>query len=463
MRKLAWMLSCVLVPAALSCGPDYVGAPEIDACEAETQGSVGCSFSLTDLLHLHRGTPDDPNAVIVTNPSTEQSARVQVVRGDFAAEPVVLEPGETHVFEFASSDQFGTATKLRRSAAIRILAEHPVAAYTLAPLNNRASNDGSLLLPDAALGNAYVIASYAPFTDPGHPQEHGEPSYFTVVAIEDGTIVRFRPTASTIAGEAVDAVEAGGEGQVELDEGDALRIAAAGAGDLSGTVVEADAPIWVAGGVRCAYVPVSSSGWCDHMQEVLRPIAHWASDYPAVPSPERSQEPHIWRVFAGAPNLTVTTDPPVPGSPFALEQVGDWHEITVPHGQVIWFHADGPIMPMQYLAGRNMSGQRGDPSMIQAVASQSWLNRYVVTTGVRYSEHYLQIVRLEGGADVRIDGELVTDYQTREGLEIADHPVAEGSHVIESAEPFGLSSYGYSNGIDGTKWTSYALPGGFAF
>lgn len=456
------VISCGLLSAALSCGPDDVGVPEIDACEAETHGSEGCSFSLTDLLHLHRGT-EDPNAVIVTNPSTTKTTHVQIVRGDYGATPIELEPGGVHVFEINSPTSLGTGTVLRRLSAIRILAEDPVAAYTLAPMNNRASNDGSVLIPDTALGDTYVVASYEPFTDPNHPYEDGQPSFFTVVAVEDGTVVRFTPPVDTLGTTGVPAVEAGAEGQIELDDGDALRIAAAADGDLSGTVVEASAPIWVAGGVRCAFVPDGTSGWCDHMQEVMRPTAHWVNDYPAVPSPARSFEPHIWRVFAGAPGVTVTTDPPLPGAPVVLDELGDWHEFTVAHGEAVWFHADGPISPMQYLAGRNMSGQRGDPSMIQAVAPQSWMQRYVVSTGLRYSQHYLQIVRLEGSeTEIFVDGERVEDYRVSAGLEIADHLVAEGSHVVESAEAFGLSSYGYSNGIDGTKWTSYAMPGGFA-
>jgi hypothetical protein len=191
----------------------------------------------------------------------------------------------------------------------------------------------------------------------------------------------------------------------------------------------------------------------------MRPVTQWANDYPAVPSPPRAHEPHLWRVFAGAPNVTVTVEPS--GSSFVLEAVGDWEEIVAGHGDVLWFHADGPILPMQYLVSSDLAGGKGDPSMVQAIATPSWMRRYVVSTGLRFSENYLQIIRLAGDADVFIDGVLVEDYDETMGLEIANVLVDEGAHVVDGEDPLGLFVYAYSNAEDGTKYASYAMPGGF--
>ncbi|MCA9697702.1 MAG: IgGFc-binding protein, partial [Myxococcales bacterium] len=249
-----------------------------------------------------------------------------------------------------------------------------------------------------------------------------------------------------------------------VDRDDAVRVAAIPFADISGTVIEADAPIWVAGAVGCAAVldPDQTPSYCDHMQEVMRPIEQWGNEYVAVPAPRRAGEPHLWRIYAGAPQVSVSVDPPQPGFPLTLAQTGDRAELVVPNGTVLTITGDGPILPVQYVVSERLASGKGDSAMIQAVPRTAWLDRYVVGTGLRYSINYVQIVRPEGGAAVFVDGVEVVGYRSEQTVEIADWSVSEGTHVVTSAEPFGLSSYGYSNDVDGTKRSAYALPGGFS-
>jgi hypothetical protein len=100
--------------------------------------------------------------------------------------------------------------------------------------------------------------------------------------------------------------------------------------------------------------------------------------------------------------------------------------------------------------------------MILALAPADWLDRYLISTGLAYSTYYLQLVREVGGPEVLVDGEVVTGWRNVAGLELVDHEVDEGSHRVESSAPFGLSSFGYSSGAKGGKYTAYALPGGIA-
>jgi hypothetical protein len=444
-----------------ACGSDTVGAPRLDACEQATRGSIGCSFRLTPLFrdHPHEDVPD---TLIVANPSRDASARVQIVHGGFADEPVVLAPGEVHHFDVRGGPVGDEATGRRNAGAVQLLSDQPISAHVMAPLLNHASNDGSLLLPDAALGDSYVVASYPAMLDPAHPQQHGMPSYFVVIARDDATTLRFYPRADTLGGAGIPAVAAGGEGVVQLDAGDVIHVAGSLLSDLSGTRIEASAPVWVGAGVSCAYVPTESSGYCDHMQEVMRPLRDWSTRYPALPAPDRANEPQVWRVYAGADAVTITTDPPLPGMPVMIDELGDFVELRVANEHAFWVEADAPIQLVQYLAGRNEAAGQGDPSMVTATAPEDWLDRYAISTGLVYSNYYLQLVREPGGAEVFVDGEPVTGWRSAAGLELVDFEVGEGTHRAESEAPFGLTSFGYSSGAKGGKYSSYALPGGLA-
>lgn len=451
--------SCLVWLGLAACGSDTVGAPRLTACEQAPRGSIGCSFRLTPLFrdHPHEDVPD---TLIVANPSRDTIAHVQLVRGGFATEPIELEPGAVHHFEVHGGPVGDESSALRRGGAVELLSDQPVAAHVMAPLLNYATNDGSLLLPDTALGDTYVVASYPAFLDTEHPQQHGLPSYFVVIARDDGTTLRFRPPADTLAGEGVPAVAAGHEGVVQLDAGDVLHVAGTATSDVSGTIVEASAPVWVAAGVACAYVPSDSSGYCDHMQEVMRPIRDWATRYPALPAPDRADEPQVWRVYAGADAVTVTSDPSI-GSTVVLDR-GDFVELRTQNALAFWVEADGPIQLVQYLAGRNEASGQGDPAMLLATAPSDWLDHYAITTGLAFSIYYLQLVREPAGAEVYVDGERVVGWRSVAGLELVDLEVDEGTHHAQSEAPFGLASFGYSNGANGGKYSAYALPGGLA-
>ena len=75
-------------------------------------------------------------------------------------------------------------------------------------------------------------------------------------------------------------------------------------------------------------------------------------------------------------------------------------------------------------------------------------------TGTGYDQNFVQVIRPVGSAAVFVDGVEVTGYETVGAYEVADWPTTEGSHVADSAQPFGVVQVGY------TAVTSYAYPGG---
>ncbi|MCA9639021.1 MAG: IgGFc-binding protein, partial [Myxococcales bacterium] len=114
-----------------------------------------------------------------------------------------------------------------------------------------------------------------------HWTQLGIPSFYAVIAKEDGTTVTLNPSATGGQVQAGAGVAGNGTGQVALDEGDVLEVISAG-GDLTGTIVSSDKPVQVFGGHKCTNVPFSVAA-CDHLEESMFPIETLAKEYVVVP------------------------------------------------------------------------------------------------------------------------------------------------------------------------------------
>lgn len=462
----------------------------IGPCEkaSGTPSSVGCEF-LAIRARSNNGGDDVTeffDALIVGNPDRTQEVELQLYftpnlsyKEAPLGEPVILAPGESHIFQLTSETVNGYST-VRTGGVYRMKSDLPVIAYLHSPLKNSASNDSSMLLPLKSLRKDYVIASYPPFADKTLPNDkNGRPSYFNVIALENDTTIEWTPRFATAGNEfPVKQVAAGETGSVRVNRYDVLQVGASSKDgdpdvskhDVSGTVVRADKPIWVLGATACAFVPYDGAGFCNHLQEQMLPIEYWGTRYVGAHSPLRANEQHIWRVYAGEAGVTVTTDPPQPGTPFTLNQVGAFKEITVASGRSFTFQGTGPFLPVQYLVGNKQAGNLGDPAMYQMIPIEQFLDRYVFVTGVAYDTNYAQVIRVKGAADVKINGQVVTGYyliNAVNGLqyEVSDWPLAPGDepevYVAESDDPFGVMVIGYNSGLPGGL-SAYAYPGGMA-
>ncbi len=438
-------------------------------CESEDElpSSAGCSFVASRMIREEFTALDEVDGLMVGNPNSSQTATVQlyaipegkrvpVPEGD----PVELPPGGQKVFTLTANfiDLTGFS-RFRTGGNYRLVSDLPVVAYLHSPYQATNANDASMLLPEEALRTDYVIASFV---------AQLEPSYFDVIAIEDDTVVTWTPLVGATAGNGfpIDPVKAGKTGEIHMNRFDEARIAASSEDepnvlnrDVSGTIVHANKPIWVVGASRCSRIPNGKEA-CDHLQEQMLPIDYWGNTYVGAPSPKRNDEPHIWRVFAGAKDgVTVTVDPPVV-EPIVLSKRGEWVEFQVPNGVGFVLEGDGPFMPVQYLAGFATSGKIGDPSMYQMIPVEQFLERYVFVTGEGYHVHYVQIIRHKGGADVTVDDVLVTDYDSIGDFEVADVEIEQGPHLAESEGEFGIIQVGYTIGSSALGISSYAYPGG---
>ncbi len=462
-------------------GVDDGAALCVGPCELATASSVGCEFVAIRVRSSNGG--QDPaeyyDALVVGNPDS-QAIEVQLYfTPDLSHQeaamgaPVLLAPGEAHIFEL-TDDPVATYSTYNIGGVYRVKSDLPVVAYLHSPLQNSRSNDASLLLPVRSLRGEYVITSYPAYVDPKNPGGYGgRPSYFNVVALEDNTLFEWTPPRDTAGdGVPVKMVPAFETGQLSLLARDIVQIGARttedmdfAVQDISGTVVRADKPVWVLGGTSCARVPFGSEGFCNHLQEQMIPTEYWGTRYIAAHSPLRGKENHYWRVYAGADKVQVWTDPGQAGGSWLFEKKGDFVDLEVPSGKSFTFQGLGPFMPVQYLASNTEADGIGDPAMYQTIPVDQFLERYVFVTGAGYGQNYAQVVRLQGAADVLLNGEKVTGYYSvvAVGLnfEVADVPLGPGEtprvFVAESDDAFSVSVIGYTTA---GEESAYAYPGG---
>jgi hypothetical protein len=499
------------------CEPNFINregesvAACVGPCDklSDSPSSEGCSFYTTSMYQALQ--PDEPpDGIVVGNPSETDEATVElrwVPEGsnieELVGEPVTLAPGESHVFlldpQITIYKTDMEVTSLFRSGSVyHVVSDMPIIAYLHAPFEERNTNGSTLLLPENVLSGSYVVYSHGAWLPP---------NYFIVIAMENQTTVTWRPTFQT-AGDALPLpfLEAGQTGEQLMNRFDNMRIDTSIKDnppfcqrDLSGTIIEADKPIWVVSAVLAARLP-----WCgtpgnlgdptagcatitdnqncsrgsDFAMEQNLPLDYWGREYVGPHSPLRGIESHHWRIYAGEDNIDVTVTPSQPGTPLHFDSRGEWAELIVPNGTHLEFDGNGVFMPVQYVTGHydtvppNPGPMEpvgiGSPAMVQMVPTAQFLDRYVFVPGSGYSENYVQVIRpAVGSADVFLDGTdddgtVIDGWETVGEWQIATVLLKnENPHEIYSDDPFGIVQYGYSPFIDNFFSSSgYAYMGG---
>lgn len=424
-------------------GPVLPTIPETCAQALMIESTVGCSFHANKMQNFQ----EEPTSLVVGNVSDEHVATLQLYFGpagggeQAVGGPVMVAPGGTHEFVLDMPGEPGDVSVLRQGGAHRVESDRPVVAYQHSPISAVAHNDSSMLIPDHALGQNYIVAAWS--TNIGN-----DFSYFNVVGVHEGTTVEWQPRNQTAAGSGVPAVAAFATGMVVLGAYDMLQVTAPS--DVSGTIITTSEPAWVVGAVPCVNIPANVT-FCDHIEELMLPLEYWGQEYVAAHAPQRGNEDYWWRIYSGDDAVTITTDPPQPNTPALLDR-GEFIEFSTQQSFMVG--ADGPFMPVQYLEGQDGGAGTGDPASYQMVPTEQFLPRYVFVTGSGYDENYVQITRPQGGADVLVDGVLVTGYYAVGEFEVADWSIGSGAHVAQSEDAFGVIQVGY------TDVTSYAYPGG---
>jgi hypothetical protein len=484
--------------------------PATCAEAAENPTSVGCEFVAVDLGNGDDLTNTNPFSIVVSNPQTAAVANITLADGaDGLIYSATLDPGQLEVIYVAcDSDCLVPPHELAfqglsDGGGFLLTSDVPVLAYQWNTYGVEcASTDASLLLPLRNLGTNYIVAAWGW----GPPEQDYEDllllSQVTVIATEDDTTVTFTPTANVPEIGDAGPYSAGMESTpVGMNALDVLALVPSERDDdLTGTTICADKPVAVFGGHAGALVPDGNYMAADHVEEQMLPFNAWGTETVLARYAPRhyctNEDLVLWRIIAGADDMTVLFDPPLPapvGSHYDFALRGEILEFMAPgdyYAKGVFQtpsdpdHPEAPFLAYQMMTGAtfplcSLNGPsgggnwEGDPMMLLSPPAGQYLDRYVFNTDNIFDFNYDQIIVVRPPAShVFVDClGLIPDSEFVEvgssGWWVArlyiDDPdgmtdCTDGVHVLSASQPVGLSvvgtsnasSYGYLGGV-GTK------------
>ncbi len=470
------------------------------AIKAKT--NVGCNYALVDLGNFEsfpQGSESDrPVVVVVSNTLADNPAHIVITSNKdgeplpFTEEELTVDAQDLKTYTLPTGSAQLTTSLNRWSWDL--VSDEPITVHLINPANGPdvRSNDATLLFPTDALGNEYLVMGWKSFwteaqgfDDQGYPK-YGFPSYVTVVATAQGTTkVLVTPSADVRGGQVaggafVEPVSKGQTATYNLNQGDVLNYTiepkVGDNLDLTGTLVSSDRPIAVFAAHNCAFVPSIKVKFCDHLEHQLAPVKTWVNEYVAdLFEPRAAGAYDVWRIMAAEDETLVNTEPAVPEVAGIILNKGEWveYQAAFPHMITASGPNGGPIQVGHYMTGSNIvdaAGNEifdpvcgdnltgiGDPAFTIGVGTEQYLDHYVVLTPPGYSDDWINIVRLVG-TEVILDGNPIPGdggaLIGSSSYELIRVPVQDGVHRLDSAEPFGVTAYGYDCDV------SYAYPGG---
>lgn len=497
----------------------------IEACDAasRSRGTIGCAFFVSS-YPSYPGAPPPCLAAFVAN-AWDGPAVVTVERGggsltlggfarivdnarpveEWAPVPATGIPAGEVAVLFLSSDPAAilpetgsdiscpvtpavdASTVLSAGGvgdAFTIRASVPVRGYDMLPYGGAHSHfpSASLVLPASAWGVEYVVLAPPPGTHsaPG-------PMWLHVIAQEDGTMVRVRPTVDLPAAPPLPAVMRGATATFVLGAGQYAHWEM-GAADPSGTIVVADRPVAVVSGNRFLRLQREPAPGGDSAHQFLLPVSALANEYVAAPYDTRRSDlaPELirYRIVGAFDGTALTFDPAVPGAPAVVSR-GEVVEVTSTGAFVVRSQdASHPFAMAQLMSSANLEvpsrpggikvprfgTQLGDEEFVIVVPPAQYLSQYIFFSDPTYPTTSLVFVRgaLEEGAfaPVTVDclGEVTGWRPAGPGYEwtvtdlvrtaVGVGACRNGRHVASSTAPFGLVVWGLDT------YSSYAYPAG---
>lgn len=506
-----------------TCGPletCYLGACA-DQCEIVALGdsNVGCHFWPTPVNNAHLDPLFDSDFAVVVHNANDQAVSIQITKGAQLITERNVAAGIVEVIKLdydpllkGSPDDFSSV--LASPGGYHLSATLPVTVYQFNPLSfeipescenstedpcHSYSNDASLLLPDHALSNNYVVVSRPTFgitknTGPNGPL-HFIPGFVSIIGTEEETTITIHFSSYTAAGDNLQSYSPGDTAQFVLGRADVLQILSdtpadcsggtetsddcnTGGGDvcrycdmgplydLTGTVIESTAPVAVFAGHVCSFVPYNN--WaCDHLEEQMIPSETWGSDYIVArtePQSPDTAEPNVVRIVSRENDNTIDFDPP---GVHASVNLAAYEYIEFSSTESFRVTASKPIMVAQYLVGQNyytnQSDYWGDPAFALVVPFEQYRSEYTFLVPETITYNYVNVIGPVGESgqnihNIKLDGELV-DFSAEvlgsygiARIDISDS--VNSYHSITGDRPFGIMVYGFA------RFTSYFYPGG---
>ncbi|MCC6876656.1 MAG: IgGFc-binding protein [Sandaracinaceae bacterium] len=368
--------------------------------------------------------------------------------------------------------------------AFEIHADVPVRAYDILPYGGARSHfpSAQLLLPTNAWGPEHVVIGPPPgtYATPG-------PLWIQIVAREDATMVRVRPSVDLPESGGLPAIAAGTEQTITLDAGEWAQWET-GTRDPSGTLIVSDRPVGVFAGNRFLRLQPTPAPGGESAHQQIFPLDALAHVHVGAPYETRRADlaPEVvpYRLVGAFDGTALAFDPPIAGAPAALDR-GEVADFAAAEAFVVRSQdAEHPFAMAQLMPTANVSGGSrpgaiapgfgpwlGDEEFVLEVPPSQFLSSYVFFTDPAYPTTSLTLVRTRGAAGfapVSVDclgevpgfraigssgeHEMASVDLIRAGVSAAG--CANGRHVATSSEPFGLVVWGLDS------YSSYAYPAG---
>jgi hypothetical protein len=334
------------------------------------------------------------------------------------------------------------------------------------------TNDASLLLPSTAMTGNYRVTGHGGWE--GTTPPFG--AYFAITATQDNTTVNVKvsSTGQIVAGGGIAATSAGGTLTLTMNAGDVAELLgpANDQADLSGSLVQASAPVQVITGIQCLDVPDTAPA-CDHVEESNFPAETLGEDYivarPAAPSGQPVGQ--IVRIYGNFDNTQLTYSPSrPPGCPTTINagQVVDCGSqgSQTPTDQDFEVKGDHSFAVGVFTQGASVvdpttppPNQQGDPDQSLVIAVEQYRTKYVFLAPTDYEENYVVIIA-PSGTTMSLDGSTASATPTPVGssgygiLRAQFGQGQAGAHVLVASQPVGIQVMGYG------AYTSYQYPGG---
>ena len=485
---------------------------------AEQPSNVGCEFyaadlDIADILQVAH----QPWGLVIAN-AGETPADVVIERNDapvgMPPHPVLVNQGTLMPGQLGVQlppidildcgtmpDQHDAPGTCLSSNALHVTSTAPIVVYQFNNFTHDYSTDASLLLPTTAIGTQYRVIGWPSGHPVALPGAFVERTYVTVIGTQPNTMVTVSPKWRIKGNAPIAATPAGGMVTATIGPFDVLNLESDDAmlsectsqtapfcTDLSGSTIEASAPIVVFSGTESSGVglpegapvpptcvqdpmnpdPSTSCGCClQHFEEQLAPVTALGKKYVVTRSPIRSDpssgyvEPDVLRFVGAAEPAQVTTTLPAPFDSFTL-QPGEIKDTWTDHDIVVT--ASAPILIGQFLVAGDyvQPNPSGDPSFTVFQPVEQAQSAYVFLSPDGWNAWV--VISAPNDVDVQVDGAepsgcVVAPAGTLDGTDYEARrcKLATGVHRLTGSGPFGIMAYGFSDA------DAYAFPGGAFF
>ena len=381
----------------------------------------------------------------VTNPNTDWSTEFTVT------------PGLTTTVVIPKVQGYENNSDCILDKGLHVIASDSISVY--ASNFKTHSFDVTNVIPTPSLGSEYLIQTY-----PGAQYDY---SQFSIVAVEDSTVVDLVLTTNSLYGH-----NSGEVFSATLNAGQCYQIQSVQNYDMSGSYIRAhdNKKIAVFAGNVCVFIP-NGHGYCDHIVEQMMPVTCLGKHFVVTGSCMRSKD--VVRVTALNDDCQVFVKDTLMSTLDARQTVEFEINTETP---ALYLETTEPSIVCLYLTGSSYGGMNGDPSMITINPMEQKINNVVFTTfsfGGTES-HFINVVTdSDKVAYMQMDGDAIdTCFQT-----VPDHPeyayaripLLHGPHQLSNPEggfvahAYGLAtekSYGYSIGSMLTNISSRMLVDG---